>query len=325
MKILITGISGQDGIFLTKLIKNTYSKFSILGISRSMTLKNFLPIIENANLHKLQNINLVDVRLENQEEVDKLIKDFRPDYLFNLTGPSSVYESIKKPELEFKITKVFDNLIEANVKNNNLCNFYQASSSEMFGQNNKLNIYNENSEFKPNSPYASGKYTNHEKIKHLREKYEWNIYSGIMFNHESEYRKDDFLFMKIIQTAYKIKNHTETKLKLGSLNYCRDWSYAEDIVEGMLALTSEGSEFDYVLGSGNGTKIQTIVENVFNYFDLDYKKFIEIDKKILRKNDPETIISDPTKIYKELGWKTKNNMDSFLEKIIKSVVNKSRY
>ena len=315
MKILITGISGQDGIFLSKLIKKTYTKFSILGISRSMTLKSFLGTSEITNLTKLQNINLVNTSLENQEEVDKLIKDFRPDYLFNLTGPSSVYESIKQPELEFKITKIFDNLIEANIKNNNLCNFYQASSSEMFGQNNNLNIYNENSKFKPNSPYASGKFTNHEKIKRLREEYEWNIYSGIMFNHESEYRKNDYLFMKIIQTAYKIKNNTEKNLKLGSLNYCRDWSYAEDIVEGMFALTSEGSEFDYILGSGVGTKIQTVVENVFNYFDLDYKKYIEIDKKILRRNDPETIISDPSKIYKEIGWKTKNNLDSFLEKL----------
>ena len=170
-----------------------------------MTLKSFLGTSEITNLTKLQNINLVNTSLENQEEVDKLIKDFRPDYLFNLTGPSSVYESIKQPELEFKITKIFDNLIEANIKNNNLCNFYQASSSEMFGQNNNLNIYNENSKFKPNSPYASGKFTNHEKIKRLREEYEWNIYSGIMFNHESEYRKNDYLFMKIIQTAYKIK------------------------------------------------------------------------------------------------------------------------
>ena len=117
MKILITGISGQDGIFLSKLIKKkTYTKFSILGISRSMTLKAFLGTSEITNLTKLQNINLVNTSLENQEEVDKLIKDFRPDYLFNLTGPSSVYESIKQPELEFKITKIFDNLIEAKYK-----------------------------------------------------------------------------------------------------------------------------------------------------------------------------------------------------------------
>ena len=109
-----------------------------------MTLKSFLGTSEITNLTKLQNINLVNTSLENQEEVDKLIKDFRPDYLFNLTGPSSAGESIKQPELEFKITKIFDNLIEANIKNNNLCNFYQASSSEMFGQNNNLNIYNEN-------------------------------------------------------------------------------------------------------------------------------------------------------------------------------------
>ena len=124
-----------------------------------------------------------------------------------------------------------------------------------------------------------------------------------MFNHESEYRKNDYLFMKTIQTAYKIKNNTEKNLKLGSLNYCRDWSYAEDIVEGMFAVTLRALNL-IIFRSGVGTKIQTVVENVFNYFDLDYKKYIEIDKKILRRNDPETIISDPPKFIKKYGKQT---------------------
>ena len=198
MKILITGISGQDGIYLTKKIKNNYPNFSILGISRSMDLNNFLSISKTNSLSKNQNINIVNVDLKNPDAVNSLVRDFMPDYIYNLTGPSSVYESIKNPELEFTITNIFNNLTSAVIKNQNFCNFYQASTSEMYGLNNKQKLYNENSKFIPNSPYASGKLTNHLKVKHLRDAYSWNIFSGIMFNHESEYRKNEFLFMNVI-------------------------------------------------------------------------------------------------------------------------------
>ncbi len=324
MKILITGISGQDGIFLTKVIKNSYPNFSILGTSRSMDVNNFLSKSKTNNLSKNQYINIVDVDLENPDEVDSLLKDLIPDYIYNLTGPSSVNKSLKNPELEFTITNIFNNLTNAAIKNQIFCNFYQASTSEMYGLNNKQKLYNENSEFIPNSPYASGKLTNHRKVKYLREKYSWNIFSGIMFNHESEYRKNDFLFMKIIKAAHKIKNGSKDKLKIGSLDYCRDWSYAEDIAEGIFSITTAGSDYDYVLGSGTGTSIKNLVDIIFKFFDLDYKEYVEVDKNILRKNDPQTIISDPTKIYKELGWKTTHNLEDLIEKTIKNVLSNLR-
>ncbi len=324
MKILITGISGQDGIFLTKKIKNSYPNFSILGISRSMDVNNFLSMSKTSDLSKNQYINIVDVNLENPDEVNSLLKDLMPDYIYNLSGPSSVYKSLKNPELEFTITNIFNNLTNAAIKNQNFCNFYQASTSEMYGLNNKQKLYNENSEFIPNSPYASGKLTNHRKVKYLRDKYSWNIFSGIMFNHESEYRKNDYLFMKIIKAAHKIKNGSKDKLKIGSLDYCRDWSYAEDIAEGIFSLTTSGSDYDYVLGSGTGTSIKNLADIIFKFFDLDYKEHVEIDKNILRKNDPQTIISDPTKIYKELGWKTRHNLEDLIEKTINNVLSNLR-
>ena len=140
-----------------------------------------------------------------------------------------------------------------------------------------------------------------------------------MFNHESEYRKNDFLFMKIITTANKIKQKKESTLKLGSLDYCRDWSYAKDIVEGVMLLTQEGVEFDYVLGSGIGTSIEKLVDIIFNLFDLDYKNYVEVDSSILRTNDPKVIVSNPNKIYKELGWKTEHTLENFIEKIVKNL------
>ena len=141
-----------------------------------------------------------------------------------------------------------------------------------------------------------------------------------MFNHESEFRKKDYLFMKIIDTAQKIKNNEATQLTIGSLDYCRDWSYAEDIAEGIFRLSTEGSDFDYVLGSGVGTKIEQIVKTVFDLFDLDYRNYIEIDSTILRLGDPEVIVSNPIKIQKELGWQTKYTLENFVEKIVKKVL-----
>ena len=319
MKILITGISGQDGIFLTKLIKEEYSNFNIVGTSRNLSSSQFLKKLNINDLKENQVINLVNLNLENKQEVSKFLTDFSPNIVFNLTGPSSVYESIKNSSIENKITKIFDNLIQGLLESKNLCNFFQASTSEMYGLNNKLEIYDETCKFIPNSPYASGKLSNHKKICSLRNEYNWNIYSGIMFNHESEYRKNEYLFMKVINTAYKIKNKKESTLKLGSLEYFRDWSYAKDIVEGIMLLTQEGTEFDYVLGSGVGTSIEQLVEIIFNLFDLDYKNYVEVDSTILRTNDPKVIISNPNKIYKELGWKTNHTLDNFIEKVVKNL------
>jgi len=319
MNILITGISGQDGIFLTKLLIKEYSNLNIIGTSRTLNSSQFLKKTELDKLKKNQTINTINLDLENKQEVSKFISDFSPKIVFNLSGPSSVNESMKNPELEIKITKIFDNLIQSLLESKNLCNFFQASTSEMYGLNNELKVYDERSKFIPNSPYASGKLTNHKKIKSIRNKYNWNIYSGIMFNHESEYRKNDFLFMKIINTAYKIKNKKESKLRLGSLDYRRDWSYAEDIAEGIFLLTKEGSEFDYVLGSGIGTSIEQLVEIIFNLFDLEYKDYIEVDRTILRSNDPQFIIANPYKIYKELGWKTQHTLENFIEKIVNNL------
>jgi len=319
MKILITGISGQDGIFLTKLIKEEYSNFNIIGTSRNLNSNQFLKKLKINDLKENQLINIINLDLESEQEVSKFLSDFSPNMVFNLAGPSSVNESIKNPELEYVITKIFDNLIQGLLESKNLCNFYQSSTSEMYGLNNKLKIYDETCKFVPNSPYASGKLSNHKKISSLRNKYDWNIYSGIMFNHESEYRKNEFLFMKVITTAYKIKNKNETTLKLGSLEYFRDWSYAKDIVEGILLLTQEGVEFDYVLGSGVGTSIENLVDIIFNLFDLDYKNYVEVENSILRINDPKVIISNPNKIYKELGWKTKHTLENFIEKVVKNL------
>ena len=172
----------------------------------------------------------------NKKEVLEFIQFVNPDYVYNLTGPSSVYESIKTPDESIKkITTIFNNLTESLIKSKNFCNFFQSSSSEMFGNTNE-SILNENSNFKPNSPYATAKLINHESVINLNKTYDWPIVSGIMFNHESEFRTDNYLFPKIINSAIKIYFKKDDVLEIGSLDYKRDWSYAKDIVEIVIQL-----------------------------------------------------------------------------------------
>ena len=139
-----------------------------------------------------------------------------------------------------------------------------------------------------------------------------------MFNHESEFRKNNYLFMKIINSAINIKKGKQNFLEIGSLDYIRDWSYAGDIADGIFQIATKGSEFSYVLGSGEGTSIGTVVETAFNFLDLDFENYLKIDSSILRPNDPKVIVSNPKKINNQLGWKTQFKVEDIIEKIIKS-------
>jgi GDPmannose 4,6-dehydratase len=313
MEILITGISGQDGIFLTKLLNEKYKNFEIIGISRNFS-KTQLEHKAKSNFH---NFKILNIDLLNKQEVHNFLTKVKPSIVFNLSGPSSVYESLRNHKLENEIKIIFNNLTDSLVENRNFCNFFQASSSEMYGLNNKEEQYTEKSSFIPNSPYANAKLINHNKVKELHKIYDWKIFSGILFNHESEFRQPDYLIMKIIRGAIEIKNREKNYLQLGSLELKRDWSYAEEIVEGIFEMTFHGKSPDYVLGSGRATSIKEVVEIIFSYFELDYKQFIKIDNNILRENDPDIVVADPSKIKNDLGWSTRKDIDEFLHIIIK--------
>ena len=319
MKVLITGITGQDGIFLTKIIQNKHKEFEILGISRSTNNILFKKIINYSQFTNNQIVQLININLLNKVEVSKLIKDFKPNFIYNLSGPSSVYESLNNPNIENQIKLVFKNLTESLIEDKNFCRFFQASSSEMFGSNKKTYIFDENDDFFPNSPYARGKLANHLEVQNLKLKFDWNIYSGIMFNHESEYRKKEYLLMQLLHSAKSISNGDKNKFSVGSLEYVRDWSYAKDIANGIYLLTNYGKDSSYVLGSGKGTSIEELIKIIFNYFKINYKEYIVVDRSKLRPNDKLKIISKPLKINKELGWKTELTVENFCEKIIKSL------
>tara|TARA_B100000900_G_scaffold96123_1_gene79179 strand:- start:3058 stop:4032 length:975 start_codon:yes stop_codon:yes gene_type:complete len=317
VKILITGITGQDGIFVTKYLLENNPYIKIYGTSRSLNYKEFYRKLNYLN-PKLEtnNISIFKTELSILENVKKIISDIQPHSIYNLTGPSSVYESIKKPNLSKAIEIIYNNLTLACINESIFPNFFQASSSEMYGKNHET-ILNEKSMFLPNSPYAEAKLGNHIKTAELRSRFNWNIVSGIMFNHESEFRTENYLFMKIINYLLNINNLPGTKLTLGGVDLVRDWSHASDISKGIVDMTENKISEDFVLGSGKPTKISHLLDISFGYFNLDWNEYVEVKEEILRKDDPIYRISDPSKIKKMLNWNTVIDIEEILRKIIR--------
>ena len=319
--ILITGITGQDGIFLTKNLLEQNQDCVIHGTSRNKDISSFQKNLSSLGVTNFDNIKIYNLNLEEKQKVENLITSVSPDIVFNLAGPSSVYESFSNPKKTIDlITNIFNNLTGALISQNIFCNFFQASSSEMF--NSKVNeIINEESPIKSNSPYAEAKIINHNKAKNLIKTYDWNITSGIMFNHESEFRDAGYLTSKIIKNVYEIYNKREQKIVVGSLDYVRDWSFAGDIMNGALLLSLNDARGSYIMGSGIGTSIKELIQIVFNYFDLNWEKYTDIDESLLRKGDPKIKISDPTKISNEFGWKTELSFEDLIIRCIEKKIN----
>ena len=315
-KILITGITGQDGLFLTSKILKREKKVEIIGISRNKYLDNFYEKLKSIHTNNLENIRIKNLDLEDTVSVQHFLENENPSEIYNLTGPSSVNKSLEKNNKSYEtILKIFENIVSGFIKTKKFPNIFQASSSEMYSSNLE-NSLTEESLMSPNSPYAKAKYEIHNKIKYLNEKYDWNIISGIMFNHESEFRNQDYLMPKIIDYSKNIDDTTKTKLKIGSLDYVRDWSYAEDIMDAAHTLMINEANGPYVIGSGEGNNIQKMVDIIFRYQDLDWKEFVEVDSTLLRKGDPLKRVSDPKKIYSLYNWKTKLGFEDLVIKCL---------
>lgn len=323
-KVLITGITGQDGLFLTNILLNSKKSYEVVGITRDVKSKSqfFNNLKKISNDKGLKNsVRLIDIDLLNPETTRDFIQSYSPDFVYNLSGPSSVYDSFTDKSIYDSILKIFDNLTSSLVENNLFPKFFQASSSELFA--NSSEPLNESSLLLPRSPYAKAKLKNHYKVTSLKEEYSWSIYSGLMFNHESEFRKNNYLIMKIVNNAIKINNYKNHKLTIGSSEYIRDWSYAGDTASAIYNITENGNYTNYVIGSGKGHKISEILEIVFSYFNLDWRNYILIDNSLLRKGDPNKIVSDPSLVLQDLGWKTKTSFETIITKCIDSRIPKS--
>lgn len=304
---LITGVNGQDGSYLSKLLLD--KGYRVIGLKRrtsSITTDRIDDIISNPNFI-LRYYDLLDAA-----SAYSLISEYKPDEVYNLAAQSHVKVSYELPHytVDTIVTGTL-NLLEAIKLLKPNTKFYQASSSEMFGDNPVIpeKGYSEDSQLMPVSPYAAAKVCAHHLVQIYRKSYNLHASCGILFNHESPYRGETFVTKKITMAAAKIKLGMQKKLYLGNLYSKRDWGFTGDYVKAMWLMLQQEIPDDYVIASGTTHTIEEFLVQVFNYAELgDYKQFVEIDSKLFRPSEVPYLLGDSTKAKTKLNWNTDTDM-----------------
>ena len=306
---LITGITGQDGSYLAEmLLKKGYN---VVGVKRRTSLISTDRIDDIFNDPDLiMNFDLVYGNMNDSGCLHRLLIEHQPDEIYNLAAQSHVRVSFETPEetTEFVAMGTL-RLLEAY---KNICpkaKFYQASSSEMFGDNPE-NPQSETTRLMPASPYACAKVYAHNLCRNYRESYGLHISSGILFNHESPRRGETFVTRKITRAAARIKMGRQDDLLLGNLDAKRDWGFAGDYVEAMWLMTQQETPDDYVVATGETHTVKEFLQVVFNYAGLDVNKYVKIDERLFRPHEVPLLLGDPTKARDKLGWEPKINFEA---------------
>ena len=306
----ITGISGQDGAYLAALlIKNGYSVVGLVRSQGSTELRglDYLGIKKQVIIEEC---DLLDI-----SQVIKLLFQYKPSEIYNLAAQSSVSMSFKQPIGTFRFnTMSVYNLLEAIKLADKDIKFYQASSSEMYGKVNKLPI-TEDSILHPVSPYAISKAAAHWSCIHYRESYNMYVCCGILFNHESYLRGNNFFVKKIITESIKISRGEAEILKVGNVDIRRDFGYAPLYVEGMYQMMQSGTPGDYILCSGSSVTLRDMIDYVFEQLHIDQSKCI-VSPDLYRPADIEDIYGDPTKAKEVLGWQYTLSYKDLLDKLL---------
>lgn len=314
---IITGITGQDGAYLASYLLNKH--YNVIGVVRNASVAN----VKNLKyLGVYDKIILIEANLLDLSNIIRILDKNKPDEFYNLAAQSSVSLSFEQPigTLEFNIVSVA-NILEAIKIVNPKIKFYQASSSEMFGNVRKENLpVNESFVFHPVSPYGISKAAAHWITVNYREAYGVFSACGILFNHESVLRGNHFVTKKILNTAVKISMGEAEKLNLGNLKICRDWGYAPKYVEAMWLMLQQESPKDYIICSGEAHSLEELVQKVFGKLDLELEKFVTIDKNLYRPVDLEIIYGDNSEARETLGWNHDMSFDQLINKLIEDEI-----
>ena len=310
-KALITGISGQDGAYLANLLLS--KNYSVVGLVRNLSSDFFgLKYLDIFN-----KIELIECNLLNIKEISKIINNYLPDEIYNLAAQSSVNQSYKEPisTFEFNTISVF-NILES-IKEKKI-KLYQASSSEMFGRVGSLPI-TENSLIHPVSPYAISKVAAHYACVNYREIYKMNICCGILFNHESYLRSNDFFVKKVIRESLEISKGTRENLQVGNIDIKRDFGFSPKYVEAMYLMMQQDKPSDFLICSGQSISLRAIIYYVFKKLNIEKNKCI-INKDFYRPADIEDIYGTNEKAKKELSWDYNFNFFEVLDLLIEEEI-----
>ncbi len=312
---LITGISGQDGAYLAKLLLD--KGYKVVGTSRQSSRSRF-PKLTYLGVQK--KVKLVQNDLLDAGKVRKLFEKFQPDEIYNLAAQSSVDFSFKEPEatLRYNILSVL-NMLEASRTVSPKSRFYQATTCEIFGNKNHLPI-KEDSVLDPSSPYGVSKAVGHLMVKDYREVYGLFCVSGIMFNHESHLRNPNYFIRRLIRTAIAIAKGADEYVYLGQADNKRDFGYSPEYVKAMWLMLQNPAPKDYIICSGKSISIMDITKYVLKKFDVPAKR-IKIDKKLFRQPNIKDLYGDNSRAKQELGWKYKMDFYKVLDILIEEELN----
>lgn len=317
MKALITGITGQDGAYLAKFLLD--KGYKVYGTYRRLSTPNFWRL---QYLDIFEKINLIPADLVDAASILESIEISKPEEIYHLAAQSFVGASFEQPIGTGKITGLgVTRVLEAIRHINPKIKFYQASTSELYGKGS-CKCQNESTPFCPSSPYAAAKLYGHWLTKIYREAYDIFACNGILFNHESPLRGLEFVTRKISNNVAKIALGLGKELRLGNLEAKRDWGYAPEYIEAMWLMLQQKEPDDYVIATDETHTVKEFVERAFEVVNLNWKKYVKIDKKFFRPLDVEFLQGNYSKAKKKLNWQPKIKFDQLVEIMVKEDLNR---
>lgn len=314
---LITGITGQDGSYLAEfLLAKGYEVHGIIRRSSSFNTARIDHIYQDPH-DKNPKLILHYGDMSDGVGLTNLVREIKPDEVYNLAAQSHVQVSFTMPQYTGQIDGVGPVvLLEAIRAAGNETRFYQASTSELYGSTPPPQ--NEESMFRPRSPYAAAKLMAYWTTVNYREAYGIHATNGILFNHESPRRGETFVTRKITRAVADIAHGKSKKLYLGNVDSVRDWGYAKEFVESMWMMLQQDKPSDYVVATGVGATVQQFVEVAFAHAGLNWQDHLEIDKKYIRPTEVDALIGDPSKAQRELGWSAKTHWQDLAKLMVDS-------
>lgn len=311
-KALITGISGQDGSYLSEYLLSI--GYEVFGIVR----RNSVVEHQRNRVSHLKDINLVYGDLNDQHSLIHALKSFKPDEIYNLAAQSHVRISFEVPQFTTQVNALgVLNLLEAVKEVTPDSKYYQASSSEMFGNSVDADNYQrESTAMVPVSPYGIAKLFAFQTTKFYREAYGLKASNGILFNHESPRRGSNFVTNKVVKAAVRLSMGSLEKLELGNLDAKRDWGHSKDYVRAMHAILQHSISDDWVVSTGETKSVRDLCEYTFSKLKLDYKNFVVQNPKFLRPNELNYLRGDSSKIRSKLNWKPEYTFETLIDEMI---------
>jgi len=314
-KALITGITGQDGSYLSELLLE--KGYEVHGVVRRVALEQPLARMWRIR-HILDKIHIHSASMESYASIFDIVSDVKPDECYHLAAQSFVSYSF---EDEFSTINTNLNgthyVLSAIKRQAPKCRFYFAASSEMFG-NVKESPQNESTPFHPRSPYGISKMAGFELTRNYREAYALFALSGILFNHESPRRGAEFVTRKITSAAARIKLGLDKEIRLGNLEARRDWGHSKDYVRAMWLMLQHQEPEDFVIATGKSHSVRDFLETAFSCVGLDYHDYLAIDKDLYRPSEVNVLQGDASKARRKLGWEPTVSFEDLVKEMVES-------